>query len=328
MLILQPLPGVGDMVWHLPVIHRLASIHKDREKILLTKYRSRSDELFAADPAIDRVIWVDRAEKHAGPGGFRALVRDLREEGFARSYQLHHSARYAAALALAGVPERFAYGTTPMTRWLSNPPHLGGTQRRFHPIDLANNFADQLALPTPAFADQLRVAPELANRVQQHYAACPKPWIGVGLGSSEAFKQWGASRFAALIDRLAGVRPASFFLLGGPTEAAFQPVIEAALADHRGSVVIPGFDWPMSKIIAAQAAMDVYVGNDTAFLNIAAAVGVPSFGLFGATEALTFSPLIKPIHPEGGGISRSDGMSRIHPAKVADLLLSALGNTG
>lgn len=325
-LILQPLPGVGDMVWHLPIIHRLASLHKDREKVLLTKFRSRADDLFAADPAIDRVVWVDRAEKHAGPGGFRALVNDLREEEFSRSYQLHHSARYAAAIAMAKVPERFAYGTTAPTRWLTHPPHLGSVQRRAHPIDLANNFADRLGLPIPDFADQLRVSPELANQIQQHYAACPKPWIGIGVGSSEAFKQWGADRFAALVALLADQGTASFFLLGGPGEAPFQPVIEAALVNKGQVAVIPGFDWPMAQIIAAQAAMDAYVGNDTGFLNISAAVGVPSFGLFGATEPLTFSSHIKAIHPEGGGISREDGMARIQPAKVAELLAGALRN--
>ncbi|MEO0393929.1 MAG: glycosyltransferase family 9 protein [Pseudomonadota bacterium] len=325
-MILQPLPGVGDMVWHLPAIHRLAALHPDREKVLLTKQRSRADELFAADPAIDRVIWVDRAEKHAGPGGFRALINDLRQEGFARSYQLHHSSRYAGAIAGAGIPERFAYGTTAVTRWLSQPPHLGTAMRRDHPIDLANQFIELLDAPPVDHADQLRVSPELANQVQQNFAGFPKPWIAIGVGSSEAFKQWGAERFASFVAALAAKQPATFFLLGGPGEAAFQLVIEAALTGSGASRLVAGFEWPISHIIAAQAAMDAYVGNDTAFLNISAAVGVQAFGLFGATEPLRYSPLIEAIMPEDGPISCEDGMARIHPAKLADQLSERLFN--
>ncbi|MEM6902554.1 MAG: glycosyltransferase family 9 protein [Pseudomonadota bacterium] len=329
-VIIQPLPGVGDMVWHLRAIHSLAAAYPDHEKVLLTKYRSRADELFKADPAIERVIWVDRAEKHKGPGGFLALVRDLKQEGFSRSFQLHHSTRYAAALAMAGVPERFGYGTTAATRWLSAPPHLGSAHRRDHPIELAEKFIERCGFAVPKHADRLRVAPALANDVQQRYAGCPRPWISLGLGSSEVFKQWGAERFAGLIGRLIAQTPATFFLLGGPGEADFERRLQATASKAAGpnkAVLVPGFKAPMSEMIAVQAASDLYIGNDTAFLNISAAVGVPTYGLFGATEPLSYSPVIKPILPHNGPISRQDGMQRIDPSTVADLVLQQLTAT-
>lgn len=329
-VILQPLPGVGDMVWHLKSIHAIAAAHPDREKVLLTKSRSRADQLFKADKAIDRVIWVDRAERHSGPGGFLALVRDLKAEGFSRSYQLHHSTRYAAALTLAGVPERFGYGTTAPTRWFSKPPHLGSEHRRDHPIDLADQFIERCGFSVPDNAERLRVAPALANDVQQRYAGCPKPWIALGLGSSEAFKQWGAERFAALVKLIAAETSATFFLLGGPGEAEFEGTLQAAASEVAGQhkiVLVPGFKAPMSEMIAVQAASDIYVGNDTAFFNISAAVGVPALGLFGATEALTYSPFMQPILPDHGAISRTDGMARIAPETVAKTVLARLASS-
>ncbi|HCI46168.1 MAG TPA: hypothetical protein DFI00_02625 [Rhodospirillaceae bacterium] len=323
-LILQPLPGVGDLVWHLSAIHAIAAAHPNHERILLTKHRTRADEMYIADPSISRVIWVDRAEQHSGPGGFLALVRDLKAEGFSRSYQLHHSARYAAAIRLAGVPERFAYGTTWPTRLLSDPPHLGDGKRRAHPIDLANDFVRELGFAVPERADRLRVAPEHANNIQQQFSGCPKPWIAVGLGSSEAFKQWGPDRFAALIMQMADAGPATFFLLGGPAEADFLPVIEAALGERKDVALVPTFNWKMSRLVAAQAACDCYVGNDIAFVNISAAVGVPAYGLFGATEPLRYSSWLHPILPGTGEISRVDGMARIQPQDVAETVLESL----
>lgn len=323
-LILQPLPGVGDMVWHLSAIHAIAAAHPERERVLLTKHRSRADELFLADPAVSRVIWVDRAERHRGPGGFRALVEDLALEGAARAYQLHHSARYAAALALAGVPERYGYGTTWVTRRLSRSPHLGSALRRAHPIELASRFVDACGFVVPERADRLRVAPELANRVQQQFAALPRPWLALGLGSSEAFKQWGAARFAALLKAFMQAVDGSVFLLGGPAEKPFEASIREALPAASQSRLVAGFGWKISELVAVEAACDLYLGNDTAFLNIAAATGVKALGLFGATEPLDYSPLIRPILPPDGRISRSDGMARLEPEYVLEQLTQQL----
>jgi heptosyltransferase II len=323
-LILQPLPGVGDMVWHLSAIHAIAAAHPERERILLAKHRSRADELFLADPAITRVIWVDRAEKHKGPGGFRALVEDLRQEEVARSYQLHHSARYAAALAAAGVPERFGYGTTLVTRMLTQPPHLGSALRREHPVELANRFTQACGFTLPDHADRLRVAPELANRMHQRLSGLSKPVIALGLGSSEAFKQWGAENFASLLKLLFEQGPATVILLGGPSEKPFETLLRASVPEKAQGRIIPAFDWKISEAVAAQAAADIYVGNDTAFLNISAAVGVAGLGLFGATEPLTHSPLIEAILPPDGRISRIDGMARIEPQLVLERINETL----
>ena len=68
----------------------------------------------------------------------------------------------------------------------------------------------------------------------------------------------------------------------------------------------------------------LYVGNDTAALNIAAAVGTRSYGLFGATTPLRHSPLIIPILPPGG-LDRTDGMAGILPAAVLQAIAMPTG---
>jgi heptosyltransferase-2 len=53
-----------------------------------------------------------------------------------------------------------------------------------------------------------------------------------------------------------------------------------------------------------------YVGNDTGVMNLAAAVGTTSYGLFGATPPLLHSRRIVPV-TQPGDIDIKDGMSRI-----------------
>lgn len=73
--------------------------------------------------------------------------------------------------------------------------------------------------------------------------------------------------------------------------------------------------WHLREVAALLEQAAFYVGNDTAALNIAAAVGTWSYGLFGATVALRHSPLIVPILPPGG-MDKAHGMAAITVAAV------------
>ena len=61
-LVIQPLPGIGDMVWHLPHLETIAQATNERRITVMTKRRSRADELFASTAYVDRVLWLDRAQ--------------------------------------------------------------------------------------------------------------------------------------------------------------------------------------------------------------------------------------------------------------------------
>ena len=73
-LIVQPLSGIGDMVWHLPHIHAIAATTVEGQVDILTKPRSQADRLLCADPSVERVLWLEReAGRHAGPRGLLRL---------------------------------------------------------------------------------------------------------------------------------------------------------------------------------------------------------------------------------------------------------------
>ena len=78
-LVVQPLPGIGDMVWHVPQIHALAATTASRRVDLLTKPRSQAQHLFRADPSVERILWLERETAHRGLRGLWCLVRLLRE---------------------------------------------------------------------------------------------------------------------------------------------------------------------------------------------------------------------------------------------------------
>src|SRR5277367_5575869 len=57
--VVQPLPGIGDMIWHLPHLRALAAA-VGGAVTLVTKPRSGASELLAAEPAVRDIMWLDR----------------------------------------------------------------------------------------------------------------------------------------------------------------------------------------------------------------------------------------------------------------------------
>lgn len=322
-LVIQPLPGIGDMVWHLPPIHAIAKAAPDGRVSILTKPRSLADRLLVADPAVDRILWLHRNPGiHDGVAGLFRLVALLRREAFATVWILHPSARYALAALLAGIPRRIGFGIGVQKRLLNHAAHLAEEDRHSHPIDKAMRLVTACGLTLEEDEPQLTVLPAAAARIAERYGYLPEPWVAVGIGSSEPFKQWGADNFAALAARLAGPGGPTLFLLGGPDETDMGRRIAAGVRAEGGTVE-DAVGRPIEETAALLARCRLYVGNDTGVLNMAAAVGVDGIGLFGGSPPLHHSRHIRCVTPPAG----ESGMERISVeqvmAAVRDLGLGA-----
>ncbi len=297
-LIVQPLPGIGDMIWHLPHIHAIAATSVDHQVDLLTKPRSQADRLLGADSSVRRVIWLERERGHAGVHGVFRLAALLRRENYQRAWFLHGSARYALAARLAGIPERIGYGLGWQALLLTAPVRLPSNLRYAHPILRADALLQQLAVQRDEPEPLLSVAAAAQQAIAERFATWPAPWIGLGIGSSEPYKQWGAARFAELALALALHRQqlGSIFIVGGPAERALADAILARI-QAEGGAAADAVALPLEQTAALLAHCRVYIGNDTGALNMAAAVQTPAIGLFGGSEPLTHSRFIHPITP-------------------------------
>lgn len=319
--VIQPLPGIGDMAWHVPFLHALADTVADRRLTIFTKRRSQAHKLLAADPHIEKVLWLDEPNGESGPrnGSLRQLIATLRRERFRRIYVLHHSWRYAFAAWAAGVPERYGYGFGLQRLFLNGGPFLPSGLRRRSAMERGAAFLKAGRVPLNIAESRLPVAAAARAEIAARFRSCPKPWIALSVGSSEAYKQWGADRFAELARQLLAQGWPTIILLGGPADASMAGPIQALAGDLRERV-IPVFDLELDRTAALLADCDRCVGNDTGVLNIAAAVGTSAIGLFGATQPLTFSQWTHAVMPPDGRLSREDGMARI----TIDAVIQAL----
>jgi heptosyltransferase-2 len=343
-LVIQPLPGIGDMVWHLPHIHSIAAMSPDGQVTLMTKATSHADRLFAADPTVREVMWVERnprpnsqilrtaadrtvdeqmwldrnPSRHDGLSGFFTMIKDLRARGFDEAWVLHGSGRYAWAARLAGIPRRIGFGQGLRGYALSKPIALLPAEQRAHPIERADRLLALAGVPRTEIEPQLRVVPAAREEVARRYADRPRPWIALGIGCSEANRQWGRENFAALADALHKSRPCSVFLLGGPAEHEMAAWIADRLR-ATGTEVADATDLPLDQSVAVLAECTLCVANDTGVLNLALGVGVNAVGLFGNSSLPRYSPHLHAVKP-----TRDGGMQGID----VDTVLAFLSSTG
>ncbi len=316
--VFQPRPGLGDLIWHLPIIRALAEASQAKTITLITKPSTQADALLGNDPAIERIVWFDRNPRlgrgrHDGPLGFPRLVATLRDCGAETCVLLHHGASLAAATCLAGIRHRHAYGYSRAQRfWLSAGPFLGPDVEHEEAAQQAAAYARAAglpALPEPS----ILLDPLARARVLQRLAAHPRPWVALGIGSNGANRQWGAARFAQLSHAMLSGGGGTVFLLASQAEAALAAAIRQAVPD--GAALKDVVGWKLPELAALLAEADLFVGNDSGPMNLRAAVGRPAYGLFGASGPLLHSARIRAVVPPEGPRS---GMQNITVSQVLD----------
>ena len=332
--LVQPRVGIGDMIWHLPHIRALAR-HVAGRVTLVTRPRSMADQLVGPEDGVHGILWVERGQwspggRHEGNAGMLRLVCDLRALRCDGAVLMTRSRNLTLAVLAMGVRHRHGYGIG-MQRRVLRGPFLPRSAWKDHPYEQASAWmaAAGIALDRPDPVLHVREADRLAA-VRRLWAGGPASpgglarsggFVALGIASSDEWKNWGAARFAALAAALLDAGWPEVALVGGPAEQGMADAITAALGGQARRVRL-ALGWHLREIAALLAEAAFYVGNDTAALNIAAAAGTRSYGLFGATPPLGHSPLIVPVLPPGG-LDRTHGMAAITPAAVMRMVSEA-----
>ena len=306
-LIIQPLVGIGDMIWHKPWIDALIA---DYQVTLATKPTVQAPIIFHGTPASFQLMMIERSlrgkrGRHDGLSGFWRLVRDFRASGADTAIILHHSTRYAIAAWLAGIKTRLGYGRKGQQKYLNTGHYLFPSELKQHAVSRIRQFAARngFGLDNPAWHITL---PKEAHHQAEAYLKSAElisekgqthPYLCLGIGAMHPERQWGSEKFSQLITGLYRARPdMRIALIAGPQDEDIITEIKHHLPAHP--------DIPAPLIIrdrldvacAVMARAEGYVGNDTSLLNLSVCVGRPALGLFSQSEPLDYSPLIHQLN--------------------------------
>jgi heptosyltransferase-2 len=118
-----------------------------------------------------------------------------------------------------------------------------------------------------------------------------------------------------------------FVVVAGPPEAGVAAAIQECLGD-RGNRIHAAIGWNLVELAALLADTAFFVGDDTGAMNLAAAVGIRIYCLFGATQPFRHSSAIVPILPPDGRPEIATGMARITTKAVLEAIITDRGIIG
>ncbi len=302
--VLVVLPNwLGDLVMACPLLELLhrARDHAGRPLAVLACVRRRWAPLLTRDPRLAGLIPYERTGRHAGPWGIVGLAAAWRRAAPAAVVICPPSLRMGLAGKLARIPlsvgERRDGRRLLLSRSVA-PLERGSVHHSEELRRLGREFLAAAGLTVPADADTLPRLPGLQPLPATPLGAGPPLWLVAPGATFGPAKAWPARRLAEFLDLAVRVRQQRVALVGDTTTATAASELrrltpqlawrrdlpgEAAVIDLVGATTLIDL---ASLLKSAQA----FVGNDSGVMHLAAALAVPTLGLFGSSSVAWTGP--------------------------------------
>jgi len=285
---------LGDLVLSLPALRAIRAIF-DRARLSVLV----ADNLVGFFDGID---WIDEVIPYRSSVGAAGLKYHFKisSEISAREFDLAilfpGSFRSALWVMLAGVPVRIGYtgdGRGFMLTHRVSPgiDALAGHQSRYwlglvrDVFDCDESFCDRPQTLTPSPQNVSAMRSWLAmRRIRQHaklIAIAPAAAYGPA-------KEWPSAHYVALIDLLAERYGAECVLVGSSSE---RGRCEQLAASARAGAIVAAGETGVGELIALLSLCDGFAGNDSGAMHLAAALSLPTVGIFGSTNPARTGPV-------------------------------------
>jgi ADP-heptose:LPS heptosyltransferase len=281
---------IGDTLLATPALAALRRALPEAEIAALVAPSNAG--ILVGNPDVDRLIYAPAKGTTPEWRRYLAALRTLRRE------------RFDLIINFSGASGLTTYVCHPFTPWmfLDLPrwwPLAGGdsTFRRRRAVDqYIRTLAPLIAAPpTDAETRVPRLHLDAQDRqrarelLRQEGLAATSPLIAMHLGGDgfNGRKRWAPERFAAVANALVARHDAHVLFIGGAEDIA-RSTEAAALVDRNAHVLAGRASLKVTAALIERAML--YIGNDSAPLHIAGAVGAPAIGIFGPSDWTEFAP--------------------------------------
>jgi heptosyltransferase-2 len=248
-------------------------------------------DIYREQGIADELIAYDSAREHQGIRGREKLATELRERKFDVALLLQNAFDAAWLAWRAEIPERIGYARDGRSLLLTKPiavPKSGEipAHEKFYYLELLRRAGWIEKLPDISWIE-LKISQEKRQRAEDTLSSAGalhgRARIAVGAGASYgSAKCWPPDRFAETLNRLADQLDADVILFGTAGEAAVSGAITSGLKrkpiDLTGKTAIVNLPAMLSRC-------NLFIGNDSGAMHVAAAVGLPVVAVFGPTDA-------------------------------------------
>jgi heptosyltransferase-2 len=287
-LLIRATNWVGDAIMALPALEAVRKRFPQAHiAILALPYVA---QLYDRQGIADELLVYDRGGEHSGIRGRNRLAARLRAKKFDAALLLQNAFDAAWVAWRGAIPERIGYDRDGrgllLTKAIPVPkPGEIPAHEKYYYLELLRRAGWLERLPEIA-AISLRVADEDSERAERKLRALGLPpgtvRIAVGAGASYgSAKCWPPERFAQALNQMRRERDAGIVLFGTSAEAGVSAAIQEAL--ERPALDLTG-KTEIAELPALLARCNLFLGNDSGAMHVAAAVGLPVVAVFGPTD--------------------------------------------
>jgi heptosyltransferase-2 len=277
-------PGLGDLVRCHSLIQMIAEQNPGRPIDIVTPRLSA--EIAEFMPEVRDAIGADFRHHRLNPLARLALSNTLRKRHYGTVYIVQSSFKAALLPFLARIPERIGWAQECRLPLLTKPRF--GMRRLSRMVDRTCwlGINDEQNMPATWPEPKLRVPASLQGEfeVLAAKARTMAPVVAIAPGSSDPDKNWPVENYAAIARHC--VKAGCAVWIVGSTE---HRNLAASIMERA-----PARDYlttSLKRLALTIAAADIFIGNDSGPLHVAAAFNKPSIGVFGTTDAATNAPI-------------------------------------
>ena len=258
-------------------------------------------EIFSRNPHVDHVLYCPAPrrftlwEKIAFVWELRQLIRGKRFDISLTAFPANRrESNLIAFLIHAKVRIGHQY-------WTKNFRNFGFLQNvhlpismDFHDVEQNLSLLGPLSI-NPADAQKRLLFPLAKTEIDfaaqflgEHQLDTADLLIGIhpGCKAADAYKRWSAEKFQQLITELHAAYRAKFLVFGGPDERQ----LTHAITKNARAPALAVTDFKLGQVTALIQQCNLFVGNDSGLMHLAAAVGTLTIGIFGPSDPMRVAP--------------------------------------
>lgn len=277
---------IGDVVLAVPALRALRARHPQAEIHVLTAEDAAHG--LRHIPWLNKVWALPRTRGKLRIKDSLPMLRALRNERFDASVDLVGNDRGAYLSRIIGAPRRLGVVVTDAgSPWLAKLMYnelIDDPDTTRHQSVRDYYILQAWDIPSPTqWEAEVRPDPALAASAAEWLPGNP---VLLHVSTSQVKKEWSSASWIELGQRLVAAHYPVVFSSGA--SAREQKLLEPfRTAGFTCLPSTPGLD----LFIAILARPQLFICGDTAPLHLAAGLGVPTIGLFGATSASCWAPL-------------------------------------
>ena len=289
-ILVVKLDHLGDVLLATPVFSNLRQAYPDAELHALTGTWSRV--VLERHPDVDKVLAYNSPSfsRTGQPTSLREtfqLYKQLRRQKYDLLVVLRNDWRTVCFALLRVTPKRLDRATLQVANKLGFSQFTG-----IHETTRNLDVLQKAGIPTPIQITTFSVREKDEKWTSDFLGGLhidkERPLIAIHPGSPIPIKRWMPERYAELTDWLIARKRAQILFVGVEDEIPIITEIQGLMRAETNNIA---GKTSLTQLASILQTCNVFIGNDSGPMHLAAAVGTPTIGLYGPGDPTRFGPV-------------------------------------